>query len=235
MISTVGFDADDTLWHNESIFASTHERLRALLAAYHEASIVDRALFATEMRNLDRYGYGIKSFALSAIETAVELSGGQLKGEEVMAIIRLTHEMLDHPVEVLPGVVDVVKAVSARFRVLVITKGDLRDQERKVARSGLSGDFEAIEIVSEKDVPTYERILRRHGTSPAEFLMVGNSIKSDVLPVLELGGAAAHVPYPLTWEHERVEQWPTHPRFYPLAGIRELPGLLERLAGAPPP
>ena len=229
MVTTIGFDADDTLWHNESIFASTHERLRALLGAYHDATTVDRALFATEMRNLERYGYGIKSFALSAIETAVELSGGQLRADEVLAIIRLTQAMLDHPVEVLPEVADTVAAVGRTHRLLVMTKGDLRDQERKFERSGLSHSFAAIEIVSEKNRATYERVLRRHDVPPDEFLMVGNSIKSDVLPALELGAFAASVPYPFTWEHERVDVTPDHPRYFALASIGDLPGLLQRL------
>jgi putative hydrolase of the HAD superfamily len=229
MITTLGFDADDTLWHNESIFASTHERLRRLLAGYHDATTVDRALFATETRNLDRYGYGIKSFALSAIETALELSRGQLRADEVAAIVRLTHDMLDHPVEVLPQVAETIAAVSASHRLILITKGDLRDQERKVERSGLGGSFNAVEIVSEKDRGTYERILRRQGVAPDEFLMIGNSIKSDVLPALELGAFAASVPYPLTWEHERVDAPPSHPRYFALASISELPALLDQL------
>lgn len=229
MITTLGFDADDTLWHNESIFASTHERLRRLLAGYHDATTVDRALFATETQNLDRYGYGIKSFALSAIETAVELSGGQLRADEVLAIIHLTHEMLDHPVEVLPQVAETIAAVSGSYRLILITKGDLRDQERKIERSGLAGSFGGIEIVSEKDQRTYERVLRRHGVAPGEFLMVGNSIRSDVLPALALGAFAASVPYPLTWEHERVNAPPSHPRYFALESIAELPALLARL------
>jgi putative hydrolase of the HAD superfamily len=230
MITTIGFDADDTLWHNESIFASTHERLRRLLAAYHDAATVDRALFATEMRNLERYGYGIKSFALSAIETAVELSGGQLRADEVLAIIRLTHDMLDHPVEVLPAVAETVEAVARTHRLLLITKGDLRDQERKIEKSGLAAHFAGVEIVSEKNPASYDRVLRRHGVRPSEFLMVGNSVKSDVLPVLAIGGAAVFVPYPITWEHERVETLPEHPRFHRLDNLAELPGLISRLS-----
>ncbi|HEY0946045.1 MAG TPA: HAD family hydrolase, partial [Opitutaceae bacterium] len=141
MISTIGFDADDTLWHNESIFEATHEKLRTLLAQYHDAVTLDRTLFATEMRNLELYGYGIKSFALSAIETAIELSGRQLQADEVLAIIRLAQDMLAHPVQVLDGVRDTVAALAATHRLLVITKGDLRDQERKIAKSGLAGHF----------------------------------------------------------------------------------------------
>ncbi len=229
MITTIGLDADDTLWHNETIFEETHTKLRALLSRYHDAATVDRRLFATEMRNLELYGYGIKSFALSAIETAVELSGRQISADEIHAIIRLAQDMLAHPVHVLDGVAETVSHLARSHRLVVITKGDLRDQERKVARSGLAAHFAAVEIVSEKSTDAYDRVLRRHQIRVDEFLMVGNSIKSDILPVLDLGGAAAHVPYHLTWEHERVEHPPVHPRFFPIGSIRELPGLLARL------
>jgi len=229
MITTIGLDADDTLWHNETIFEQTHAKLRTLLARYHDAATVDRRLFATEMRNLELYGYGIKSFALSAIETAVELSGRQVSADEVHSIIRLAQDMLAHPVYVLDGVAETVDALARSHRLVVITKGDLRDQERKVARSGLAMHFSAVEIVSEKSPDTYDRVLRRHNIAVTEFLMVGNSIKSDILPVLDLGGTAAHVPYHLTWEHERVAGPPVHPRFFPLSSIRELPALIERL------
>lgn len=229
MITTIGLDADDTLWHNETIFEETHAKLRLLLARYHDAATVDRRLFATEMRNLELYGYGIKSFALSAIETAVELSGRQISADEVHSIIRLAQGMLAHPVQVLEGVAETVVALARTHRLLVITKGDLRDQERKISRSGLAGHFSGVEIVSEKSSDAYDRVLRRHRLTAAEFLMVGNSIKSDILPVLDLGGAAAHVPYHLTWEHERVEGPPVHPRFFSLASIRELPSLIKQL------
>lgn len=229
MITTIGLDADDTLWHNETIFADTHAKLRALLTRYHDPETVDRRLFATEMRNLERYGYGVKSFTLSAIETALELSGRQIGAEEIQAIIRLAQDMLAHPVNVLDGVAETVAALAGSHRLVVITKGDLRDQERKVAESGLASYFSAVEVVSEKNPASYERVLRRHGIATADFLMVGNSIKSDVLPVLDLGAAAAHVPYHLTWEHERVDGPPAHPRFFPLGSIRDLPTLLARL------
>src|SRR5690606_28796703 len=148
----------------------------------------------------------------SAIETALELSEGQLRGEEMREILRLAHEMLDHPVEVLPHARETIGALASNHRLLLITKGDLRDQERKIGKSGLADRFQAVEIVSEKDVRSYDRILRRHGVTASEFLMVGNSIKSDILPVLELGGWAVHVPYPFTWEHERVDTLPEDPR-----------------------
>lgn len=229
MITTIGLDADDTLWHNETIFEETHGKLRALLSKYHDAATVDRRLFATEMRNLELYGYGIKSFTLSAIETAVELSGREIRADEILAIIHLAQGMLAHPVHILDGVPETIEQLARSHRLVVITKGDLRDQERKVARSGLADHFAAVEIVSEKNPDSYQRVLRRHGVNPAEFLMVGNSIKSDILPVLDLGGTAAHVPYHLTWEAERVAAPPQHPRFFPLGSIRDLPALLGRL------
>jgi putative hydrolase of the HAD superfamily len=224
----IGFDADDTLWHNEIIFERVHERYRELLSAYHDAATVDRTLFATEMKNLELYGYGVKGFTLSAIETAIELSGGRIGTEEIKTLIRLGREMLAHPVELLEGVADTLAALAGSHRLLVITKGDLRDQQRKLAKSGIDAHFHHVEIVSEKDEGTYASILRRHAIAPVEFLMVGNSLKSDILPVLALGGAAAHVPYHLTWGHERTDRVPDAAgRFFQLKSIRELPGLLR--------
>ncbi len=226
----IGFDADDTLWHNENIFEKMHDRYRALLATYHDAATVDRALFATEMRNLERYGYGVKGFTLSAIETAIQLTMGRIRADEIQQLIELGREMLAHPVELLDGVGETLAALSASHRLLVITKGDLLDQERKLARSGLAGHFERVEIVSEKDQATYARILRRHGIAADRFLMVGNSLKSDILPVLNLGGAGAHVPYHLTWAAERIEE-PSGAagRFFQLKTLRELPRVIDSL------
>jgi len=230
MIRIIGFDADDTLWHNESIFDQAQERYRGLLAKYHPAAEVDRALFATEMRNLDLYGYGIKGFMLSAAETAIELTRGAVSAQEIREILALGREMLAHPVELLPGVGEVVPALARDFRLVLITKGDLRDQERKIAASGLAPHFQAVEILSEKDGGAYERVLRRHGVAVGEFVMVGNSLKSDILPVLALGGAGVHIPYHLTWQHERVEEPPRdQPRFRRVAHLAELPPLLPAL------
>jgi putative hydrolase of the HAD superfamily len=230
MIRCIGFDADDTLWHNESIFEQAHDRFRALLARHHPASEVDRALFATEMRNLPLYGYGTKGFTLSSVETAIELTQGAISAEEIRALIALGREMLAHPVELLPGVTDVLPALARDYRVIVITKGDLHHQERKIEQSGLAPHFHAIEILSEKDGAAYARIFRKHGIDLAEFVMVGNSLKSDILPVLELGGAGVYVPYHITWQHERVEVTPhVHPRFRQIEHLRELPGVLAQL------
>jgi len=230
-IRVIGLDADDTLWHNETIFERVHERYRALLARYHDAATVDRTLLATEKRNLELYGYGVKGFMLSAIETAIELTHGEISAGEIRTLLELGREMLAHPVELLDGVAETVAALARSHRLLLITKGDLRDQQRKLAKSGLAAHFAQIEIVTEKDRATYETILRRHGIAPAEFLMVGNSLKSDILPVLALGAAAAHVPYHLLWAQDHTAEVPVAPgRFFELVSIRELPALLREPA-----
>jgi putative hydrolase of the HAD superfamily len=232
MITTIGFDADDTLWHNESIFEATHEKYRALLARWHDAATVDRRLFATEMRNLELYGYGIKAHALSCIETAIELSGGDIRAAEIREIIAFAKEMLDHPVELLAGAAETVPQLAQTYQLLLITKGDLRDQERKLAKSGLARHFRHTEIVTEKDAATYTRVLRQCDIPPAQFLMVGNSLKSDILPALDLGAYAALVPYPLLWEAENaITPLPAAAadRFFRLQTLRELPDLVARL------
>lgn len=229
-LSTIGFDADDTLWHNETIFAESHRRYCALLSDHHDAETVERTLFANEMRNLELFGYGIKAHALSSIETAIELTAGQISAAEIQSIISLAREMLEHPVELIAGAAEVVPALARHYRLLLLTKGDLLDQERKVERSGLAEYFDHVEVLSTKNTAAYARLLRREGIAPGEFLMVGNSMKSDILPVLELGGHAVHVPYPITWQHERAEP-PTGEvaqRFFEIECLRELPALLSR-------
>ena len=226
----IGFDADDTLWHNETIFENVHQKYRALLARYHDTATVDRTLYAMEIRNLELYGYGVKGFTLSAIETAIELTAGKIGAEEIRQLIGLGKDMLDHPVELLEGVEATLRAVAPGRRMILITKGDLRDQERKLAKSALAGLFEAVEIVSEKTQAVYAQILQRHQIVPERFLMVGNSAKSDILPVLALGGAGAFIPYHLTWAAEKVEELPvTNPRFLHLTSIRDLPRIIATL------
>lgn len=233
---TLGFDADDTLWHNETLFAAAHQKFHALLAAHHDSATVERALYATELRNLPLYGYGAKGFTLSAVETAIELTGARVSAAELRELLALGRDILAHPVELLDAVPDTLAAFAAAgHRMLLITKGDLQHQERKIAASGLADHFLATEVVSEKDEATYARLLRRHGIEPGRFLMVGNSLRSDIAPVLALGGLAAHVPYPLTWEHEKLARLPPAPgRFFTLNSIRELPALVARLATPPP-
>ncbi len=232
--TTLGFDADDTLWHNESIFEQAHRRYCGLLSRFHDAETVERRLFATEMANLELLGYGVKAHALSSIETAIELSEGRITAGEIRAILDLAKEMLRHPVELLEGAAEVIPELARRHRLVLITKGDLRDQERKTRLSGLERHFARIEIVSEKDAGVYRRLLERHAIAPEAFLMVGNSLKSDILPVLELGARAVHVPYRITWEAERAEA-PQGPavegRFFQVRTLRELPALLAGLCG----
>jgi putative hydrolase of the HAD superfamily len=209
-----------------------HVQYRELLAKYHDAATVDRTLFDTEVRNLPLYGYGIKGFMLNSIETAIELTDGKISVAEIRALIARGRAMMEHPVELLDGVFEVLKALSPTHRLLLITKGDLRDQERKLAKSGLAAHFSGVEIVSEKDEAAYSTVLRRHAITPGEFLMVGNSLKSDILPVLALGGSAAHVPYPLLWQHEKTAHLPDAPgRFFELKHVRELVELLKAPSG----
>jgi len=228
----LGFDADDTLWHNEGLFSAAHAKFHALLAAHHDAATVDRALYATELRNLPLYGYGAKGFTLSAIETAIELTAGRVSSAELRELIALGREILAHPVELLDAVPDVLTSLAASgHRMILITKGDLQHQERKIAESGLAPHFLATEVVSEKDDATYRRVLARYGLDPTRFLMIGNSLKSDIAPILRLGGLAAHIPYHLTWEHERLAAPPEAPgRFFTLESLRELPSLVANLA-----
>lgn len=229
MIETVALDADDTLWHNENIFRRTQAEFRTLLAQYHDEAWIDERLYRTEMQNLEHYGYGVKSFVLSMVETAVELTEGRVEGVEVLRLLELGREMLTAPIELLDGVADSLDALAGTFELMLITKGDLLDQESKLERSGLRDRFRHIEIVSRKDRRTYDRILARHDLRPDRFVMVGDSVRSDVLPVLELGGWAVHIPYPTPWEHETTAQAPDGERFLHLASIRELPDAVRTL------
>jgi putative hydrolase of the HAD superfamily len=222
---TLAFDADDTLWHNETHYAETQEAFRALLRSYHDDAWIDARLHDTEMRNLGHYGYGIKCFTLSMIETALELTEDRLDGAGIRRVVELGKAMLAKPVEPLPGVAEALQMLAGSFDLMLITKGDLFDQETKLAKSGLGGHFSKVEIVSEKDQATYAAILERHAIAPSVFVMVGNSVKSDILPVLELGARAIHIPYHLTWAHEVVVDLVGSP-FPVLGSIRELPAFL---------
>ncbi len=204
----IGFDADDTLWHNLTLFNRTEERFTRLLSRYHTREWISQRLMATEAHNLEVFGYGVKGFTLSMIETAIELTEGRVQGHEIQQIIEFSKEMLSEPVELLEHAEEAVTRLSRSHRLMLVTKGDLFDQETKLARSGLADFFDAVEIVTEKDADTYQRILQKHRIDPQRFLMVGNSLKSDVFPVLALGGQAVHVPYHSTWEHETVSQPP---------------------------
>ncbi len=223
-ITTVGLDADDTLWHNETIFRLSHARFVDLLDDHGDPETIEARLADVERRNLRLYGYGVKGFTLSMIETAMELCDGGAPPEVVREILATGREMLAHPVEPLPGVDEALAALSERYRLVLVTKGDLMDQERKLAASGLGDLFAAVEIVSEKDQGTYERVFARHGTGPAEAVMAGNSMKSDVLPALAAGAFGVHIPYAITWAHELADAPDSHPRYGALEYISELPG-----------
>ncbi len=224
MIDVIAFDADDTLWHNEPIFHATEAQFAEMLAAYHPAEWVRDRLFATEMKNLGHFGYGIKGFILSMIETALDLTESRITGAEVRRIVDWGHAMLHHPVELLDGVRETVESLAGRYKLILLTKGDLFDQESKLARSGLGELFDAVEIVSTKNAATYAAIMRRHAVEPPHFVMVGNSLRSDVLPALEAGAQAVHIPYELTWAHEHLDE-------EALAGKQF--GVLERIALLP--
>ena len=225
----VALDADDTLWHNETLFTATQTRFRELLARYNDAAFIDRRLYEMETKNLRHFGYGVKGFTLSMIETAIELTEGRVTGAEVRRLIELGREMLHAPVELLDGVAETVEALASDHRLVLVTKGDLFDQESKLARSRVGHHFSAVEIVSEKDARTYAAVMARQRVAPARFVMVGNSLRSDVLPVLEAGGAAVHIPYHVTWAHEQVDDAALAGKeFAQLSSIRELPDWLRR-------
>ena len=229
-ITTVGLDADDTLWHNETLFRLTHKRFTDLLSPHCDEATLEARLAETEKRNLRLYGYGVKGFTLSMIETAMEMTDGAVATSVIREILAAGREMLSEPVEPLPGVDDALARLSERYRLVLITKGDLLHQEQKLAASGLGDLFAAVEIVSEKDADTYRRVFTRHGTGPEQAVMAGNSVRSDVIPALEAGSWGALIPYPLVWAHEAASAPKDHPRYGELASIRDLPGWVNGLA-----
>jgi putative hydrolase of the HAD superfamily len=228
-LSTIGFDADDTLWQNEHFYRLTERRFVALLGDYASAEHVSTVLLEAEKRNLQIYGFGIKGFTLSMIETAIELTEGRVSGPIVNEILALGREMLNHPVETLPYVRETLEQLAGSYRLILITKGDLFDQERKLARSGLGELFDAVEIVSDKNILTYERIFSRHGDGPGRSMMVGNSLKSDIVPAIRAGSWGTYVPHDLTWAVEHVEEPVNEPRFRRLAHLWELVDLVAEL------
>ncbi|MEP2279242.1 HAD family hydrolase [Maribacter sp.] len=204
-INVIGFDADDTLWVNETYFRDTEDKFADLLDKYETKNKIDQELFRTEIKNLDLYGYGIKGFMLSMIECALELSNNEVSTKTLGALLDLGKDMITQPVELLDGVEDVLNSLKDRYRLIVLTKGDLLDQERKLERSGLSEYFHHVEVLSDKKEKNYSHLLEHLQIKPSEFLMIGNSLKSDVLPLVEIGARAVHVPFHTTWEHEKVE------------------------------
>lgn len=205
-ITTIAFDADDTLWVNEPIFTDTRTKFEAILSKYITINEnLEKELYEVESRNLKLFGYGIKGFMLSMIESALELTDYSIQGKDIEKIIQLGKEMLEHPVHVLPNIEEVLDTLENQYKLMIITKGDLWDQENKIARSGLIRYFDAVEIVSEKDSKTYQEVLSRNNVKVEEFLMIGNSLKSDILPIIELGAKAIHIPFHDTWAHEKID------------------------------
>ncbi|OFX01963.1 MAG: HAD family hydrolase [Alphaproteobacteria bacterium RIFCSPHIGHO2_12_FULL_63_12] len=232
MIDLIAFDADDTLWHNERFFKLTKESFAGLLADYAQADHLEERLLAAEKRNLSRYGFGVKGFTLSMIETAIEVSGADLPASVVKQILDAGRDMLDHPVELLPGVGETIDRLSKTHRLVIVTKGDLFHQERKIAASGIADYFAGVEIVSDKSPETYRSVFARHGAGPGGGLMIGNSLKSDVIPAIEAGGWGVYVPHELTWVIERAEAPREHPRYREIPAVSALPALIEGLTGA---
>jgi putative hydrolase of the HAD superfamily len=226
-IKAIAFDADDTLWVNEPNFQETEKKFCDLLSSYLPASAVSQELFSTEMNNISLYGYGAKSFMLSMIETLIRASNCSADIKQVQEIIGLGKELLQKPVELLDGVEEVLAKLNGDYRLVLATKGDLLDQERKLRHSGLESHFHHIEIMSDKKAADYAKLLKNIGCRPEHFLMVGNSLKSDVLPVLELGGYAVHVPFHTTWAHEETDQKIESQRFLEAKNITEILGILS--------
>ncbi len=230
MIELVALDADDTLWHNEPLYISTRERLQDLLTRYEPAGVLEDRLYEVEIRNLEHFGYGVKGFVLSMIETAIELTDGRIESADIREIIDWGRRMLQHPVELLDGVRDTVAELSGRYPLILLTKGDLLHQESKLARSDLGRYFKGIEVVSEKDAHIYRSVMHRYAVPGERFVMVGNSLRSDILPVLEAGGHAVFVPYAVSWVHEQVPaEALIDKQYHQIAHIRELPRLLDTL------
>ncbi|MBB6498468.1 HAD family hydrolase [Pedobacter cryoconitis] len=225
-IHSIAFDADDTLWVNEPYFQETERLFCELLQDYLPPDMISKELFKTEMENLNLYGYGIKGFMLCMIETLSRVSGGRASLTLVDKVMELGKALLQKPVELLDGVKEVLDSLKGNFRLIVATKGDLLDQERKLKKSGLLDCFHHIEIMSDKGASDYRKLLKHLDCKPEHFLMIGNSVKSDIIPVLEIGGFAAHVPYHTTWAHEEVKSGVGHPRFIQLTTISEIKQLL---------
>lgn len=228
-LTTIGFDADDTLWHNERFFQITQERFAGLLAEYADPDHLGERLLEAERRNLGHYGFGIKGFMLSMIETALEVTSDRVPGSVIHEIISAGQDMLRHPIELLPHARTAAETLAADYTLVLITKGDLLDQERKLAQSGLGDLFDAVEIVSDKTPETYRSAFARHGTGAEQAMMVGNSMKSDVLPAIAAGGWGVYVPHGLEWELEKADPPVGASRYAELVDLGELTSLIEAI------
>lgn len=227
-LKVIAFDADDTLWVNEPYFRETEEKFCSLLEDYLPHHSISQELFKTEMQNLALYGYGVKGFMLSMIETAMRVSNNTVPQSIIEKAIQYGKDLLGKPIELLDGMEEALHLLKKKYRLVVATKGDLLDQERKLKKSGLEHYFHHIEIMSDKQEADYHKLIRHLDINPGEFLMIGNSLKSDVMPVLAIGGHAVHIPYHITWAHEKTEQTIEHINFRRAETIKDiLPDLLS--------
>lgn len=227
-IKIIGFDADDTLWINEPHFQETERHFCDLLSNFQPAKTISEELFKTEMQNLDLYGYGAKSFMLSMIETALRISNSNLINSEINAIIELGKELLNKPVVLLDGIEEVlVKLSEKKFKIIMATKGDLLDQERKLLKSKIKKYFHHIEIMSDKKESDYSKLLMHLDIHPQDFVMVGNSLKSDIIPVIRIGGYGIYIPFHTTWEHEKIEMTEMTENYHEIKHISEIPTILN--------
>ena len=227
-ITVIGFDADDTLWVNETYFREAELEFAKLLGAYETANKVDQLLFKKEMDNLDIYGYGVKGFVLSMVESAIEISNGSISNETIEKILNIGKDMINKPVDVLDGVEEVLKVLSKKYRLILATKGDLLDQERKLEKSGLTEYFHHIEVLSDKKEANYSKLLKHLDIDPQNFLMIGNSLRSDILPLINIKAHAIHVPFHTTWAHEQVTEEEANGKAYKtVSNIRDIVKFLE--------
>ena len=227
-IKVIGFDADDTLWVNETYFRDAELEFAKLLGAYETANKVDQLLFKKEMDNLDIYGYGVKGFVLSMVESAIEISNGAISNDTIEKILNIGKDMINKPVDLLDGVEEVLKTLSKNYRLILATKGDLLDQERKLEKSGLSDYFHHIEVLSDKKEANYSKLLNHLDINPTEFLMIGNSLRSDILPLININAHAIHVPFHTTWAHEQVSAEEANGKAYKtVSSLREITQFLD--------
>ncbi|HET9569953.1 MAG TPA: HAD family hydrolase [Bacteroidales bacterium] len=224
-IKVIGFDADDTLWSNACFFQEVEQKFCDLLQEYHSQEELARELYQTEMKNMEWYGYGAMAFTLSLIETAIRISNGHVSASIISELLEAGKSILDKPIELFPGVSDILPELSSSYRLVVITKGDLLDQERKLEKSGLLPYFHHVEVVTEKRESNYRQLIELMNIRPHEFLMVGNSLKSDILPVLSIGGFAVHVPFQMEWQHEKTNK-PDTP-YIEVTSLLDLPAILQ--------
>jgi putative hydrolase of the HAD superfamily len=226
-IEMIAFDADDTLWHGEVHYWEALEELKEILSPWHDAATIDKQMYEIEMKNMPIYGYGVKAFVLSMIEAAIQISCGEIDAKSINRILSTGRSMLETDLVLLPHVAESIKDLAGKYPLMVITKGDLLDQTSKVARSGLAPYFSLVEVVNEKTPETYITVFEKYGLNPAQVLMVGNSIRSDILPILSLGGRAVYIPANTTWEHEMVPDFDTSQAgFYEIEHMGQLSDMI---------